>query len=258
MKIVYFLIGILISFACRNEDLKTESIDVIQNHKEISNENVFGGTWINSKFFELIRKKKSILESMDSLKYYPLVAFQLNSDTLNYFCGSLTEGAESILSIDSLFINNNLECIGLNNVNLSEICYKNNQLLLKGSSIPNETEYIKISNIYHDYDSSFQFFLCMELFEGNYINLEENDTIMISKNKIYFSNNLKQTFKIGLEFLSIPFDYIEISEIGKENSEFYHYKFKDNVLNLKLLEYVKDGDIYKISNQKSFKLLKIK
>ena len=257
MKKYFILILLLYIAACKNEDLKTESKIETHNIMEIRKDNVFEGTWFNSKFLEFIRKKKSIYDGMNILQYYPMVSFQFNSDTLNYFCASLTEGALSKLIIDSLFVDNEWECIGLNNENLSEICYKNKQLLLKGNSIPKESEFIKISNSFHDYDSLLQILFCKELFEGKYIDLEKNDTVMISNNKIHFSNSNIHDFKIGLEFLSMSFDYIEILDSKQVVSEFYHFSFKDNVLILKLLEYVNDKDNYNISNQKSYKLIKI-
>ncbi|PKL85428.1 MAG: hypothetical protein CVV22_07665 [Ignavibacteriae bacterium HGW-Ignavibacteriae-1] len=230
--------------------------EMIEQGKKI-NDNILEGTWFNNSLLENISKTKSIYDEMDNLQYYPLVSFHFTSDTLNLFYGSLTEGALSFFIVDSLFVRNDRKCLRLNDYNLTELCYKNNQLLLKDNSISKEFEYIKIANIYQDYDSLLQNLFCMQLFEGNYLDLVSKDTVIISKNKIHLSNYNIRDFKIGLEFHTISFDYIEIIEPGHGYNEYFHYKFNDNVLNLKQLEYDKNEDNYKITNKKSLKLLKI-
>jgi hypothetical protein len=252
----YFLI--LIFFSACNGDLKTEIQEILPDDKEKINDNILEGTWFNNSLLENITKTKSIYDEMDNLQYYPLVSFHFTSDTLNLFYGSLTEGALSFFIVDSLFVRNDRKCLRLNDYNLTELCYKNNQLLLKDKSISKEFEYIKIANIYQDYDSLLQNLFCIQLFEGNYLDLVSKDTVIISKNKIHLSDYNIRDFKIGLEFHTISFDYIEIFESGHGYNEYFHYKFNDNVLDLKQLEYDKNEENYKISNKKSLKLLKIR
>lgn len=257
-RIVYFLTLILVIIACRKEESKTKILNITKPQSKIKVSNEIEGTWFNSEYLSFIRKSKSICSVLEIIKSYPLISLNLNYDTLNYFCAGFTEGATSRLIIDSTFANGTLSCIRVNDQNSTEFCYQNNKLQLKDNLIPVNSEYLKISNSYKNQDSLLQGLFSKELFDGKYIDLTSKDTVVISKNKIYFSNNSSFNFKIGLEFISISVDYVEISEENSISHEFYNFTWKDNKLILKHMELQQENDTYTITEKKIYKFLKLR